>query len=457
MAEATPAAASPPYGGSPLWPGPWPAEDGGPSRTQAAARLAGLGLASGGRLRTAAVRDAPGTTMVVLRDPGEVFALRHTLGRRPLADPAVTWVERLDPATLEPVLRSPDLGSGPFWPGGMAAHGNGSLHVVAGNRAHRLSPELEVLASAELPAPRPYNSFVILADGTLATKDFDRSLSDQSSIVILDPETLEPRCAPEAIGEPAIARLSAHGDVLYVVGAKTVMRFHWDGSRLERDSSWSAGYLAAGGSYGWDPVVAGGNLWFLDNGAHDYVTTMRGAGIAPGPVHLLRISLEDSAERESVEVCGAPHGAVTDPPLYDERRRIAVGYDSANGVVAAFRYGERLEPLWRRELNHAAHMILFPDSGELVVHDFHGPWLGRIGAGRALMRRATFVIRNTRARRLATRLSRDDVVVLDIETGAELGRSSVPTLMQSVVFPSPGWERDVYWVTVSTIARVVSE
>ena len=440
-----------------MWPGPWPAEDGGPARQQGAGGLEPLDLASGRRLRTTAVRDALGATMIVLRDPGEVYALRHTVGRRPLDDPAAFWVEQLDPATLATVRRSPGLGSGPFWPGGLAAHANGSLHVVAGNRAHRLSPQLELLASVELPAPRPYNSFVTFPDGTLAAKDFDRGLTEPASIVVLGPETLEQRCDPVSIGEPAIARLSADGDVLYVVGAETAMRFHWTGERLERDPAWEVRYLSAGGSYGWDPVVAGGNLWFLDNGDHDFVTTMRGAGVAPGPVHLIRISLDDCAERESVEVCGAPRGAVTDPPLYDAERRIAIGYDSANGVVTAFRFGDRLEPIWQRELSHSAHMILFPETGELVVHDFHGPALAGTAVGRALMRRATFVIRNRRARSIASRLSRDDVVVLDIEDGRELGRSRVPTLMQSVVFPSPGWDRDVYWVTISTIARVAAE
>src|SRR5207244_2031708 len=115
------------------------AEDGGPCRTQTPHGTAGLDLVAGEQLELAAVRDALGTTMVVLRDPGEVFVLRHTLGRRPLRDPCTTWVERIDPVTLAPLARSPDLPSGPFWPGGLAAHANGSLHVVAGNHCHRLS------------------------------------------------------------------------------------------------------------------------------------------------------------------------------------------------------------------------------------------------------------------------------------------------------------------------------
>jgi hypothetical protein len=336
----------------------------------------------------------------------------------------------------------------------MAAHANGSLLVVTGNHCQRLSPALELLDQVRLPSPRPYNSFVVLGDGTIAMKDFDRELREPARLTLLDPDTLEPRCADVDLGEPAIARLSADGNDLYVVGARTVMRLRWDGSALVRDAHWGGRYLAPRGSYGWDPVIAGGHLWFLDNGAHDFVTTMRGAGVAPGPAHLIRMSLSDPADRETVEVCGLPYGAVTDPPLYDAHRRIAIAYDSANGVVQAFSFDGRLAPLWRAELSHAAHMILFPETGELVLHDFRGPALGRTGAGRAVMRRGTAIMRHSALRRAASGLSRDEVVVLDIETGVELGRAPVPTLMQSVVFPAPGFDRDIYWATMSTIARL---
>lgn len=433
-----------------LWPSPWPAEDGGPSRRQEpGGGVRGLAIAAGERLELAAVRDALATTMVVLRDPGEVFVLRHTLGRRPLRDPSSAWVERVDPLTLAPLQRSPRLAGGPFWPGGLAAHANGSLHVVHGRHCHRLSPDLELLATRELPGPRPYNSFVVLADGTLAMKDFDRDAREPARLLLLDPETLEPRCEPVTLPEAVIARLAADGNDLYVVGASAVHRHRWDRTRLQRDERWCVPYLEPGQSYGWDPVIAGGQLWFMDNGAHDFATTMRGAGRAPGPVHLIRVALEDPDDRERVEVSGLPRGTVTDPPLYDERRRIAVAYDSGNGVVQAFRFGERLEPLWRRELAHAAHMILYPDTGELVLHDFHGPAWGRTALGRALSHRATPVMR-----RAATRWSRDEVVVLDIEGGEELGRAAVPSLVQSVLFPAPGFGRDLYWCTMTTLARI---
>ena len=439
-----------------LWPGsPWPAEDGGPRRTQTPSGAPGLGIRPGEGLSTVAVRDAFALTMVVLREPGEVFALRHTLGRNPLGDPSVAWVERIDPQTLAPLDRSPELPAGPFWPGGLAAHANGSLHVVFGRWCHRLSPELQVIASRELAEPRPHNSFVVLADGTLAMKDFDRDLRHPATLTLLDPDELAPRCEPVELPEPAIARLAADGDTVYVVGITTAYRFTWDGRRLERDRDWELHYLdRPGQSYGWDPVIEGGQMWFLDNGAHEYSTTMRGAGASSGPVHLIRVSLEDPGDREVVEVCGAPHGAVTDPPLYEPQRRIAIAYDSANGIVAAFRFDGRLEPLWRRDLDHSAHMICYPDTGELVLHDYVGPGFARTRAGRGIGRRMSGAVRSERVRAAAARRGGDEVVVVDIETGEERGRARVPSMFQSVLFPAPGWGRELYWCTFSTLARV---
>lgn len=403
----------------------------------------------------AAVRDAFATTMVILREPGEAFVLRHTLGRRPRSDPTVAWIERIDASTLAPVHRSAELPGGPFWPGGLAAHANGSLHLVYGRFCHRLSPGLELLASRRLPQPRPYNSFVVLTDGALAMKDIDLSLRHPARVTVLDPDTLEPRCEEVTLPESAIARLSADGDLLYAVGATTAWRYWWDGTRLERDESWQLHYHGgAQHSYGWDPVIAGGQLWFLDNGAHDYATTMRGAGRARGPVRLIRASLLDAGEHELVEVCGAPRGTVTDPPLYDSGRRIAVAYDSGNGIVQAFRFGSRLEPLWRRELAHAAHMIHFPDTGELVLHDYRGPAFARTRLARSAARWLPNPARSRRLRRALARSSGDEVVVVDIETGAERARARVPTMFQSVLFPAPGFGRDLFWCTLSTLARL---
>jgi hypothetical protein len=411
------------------WPSRWPGEDGGPRRWQRP--LTGSGPALDPAHIEVRSREAIAATMVVLRDPGEVFLLRHTAGAE-----AISWVEQVDPDTLEPRARSVDLPGGPTWPGGLAAHANGSLHVVFGNHAHRLAPDLSVLASCELPRAVPYNSFVIVPDGHLVTKDFggvlpggdpDAHNPPPAELLVLDPETLAivARCDGP---EPSIARLSADGDTVYVVGTHTLSRAQWDGARLTLDTDFAGRYRTiAGQTYGWDAVIALGAAWFLDNGAGSerYIGTFRGQGISSAPLHLVRVDLATAAVTLT-EICGAPNGVIANPPLIDEARRIAVGYDSGNGVLAAFDIAAdgTATPRWRRDQNHACHPLLFADTGELVTND-HDP----------------------------TRLV-DEIVVLDIESGSERVRVDAGSPVQSVLFPAAGFGRDFYYCSFVTLTRV---
>jgi hypothetical protein len=330
--------------------------------------------------------------------------------------------------------------------------------VTAGSWCHRLSADLRPLRSHELPRARPYNSLVVLACGALVMKDLDRSTSSRTMLTVLDPETLRPLAAPKEAAEPAIARLSADGDTVYLVGDHTITRWDWDGERLVRDEGWELRYRTRPDqSYGWDVALAGGHAWFMDNGDHDYVTTMLGAGNAAGPNHLVRVSLSDASDHELIEISGRPGGAITNPPLFDSQRNVAVAYDSANGVLAGFRFEHgRLEPLWRRDVASAAHMLLFPDTGELIAYDHHPPAGARTRAARAAGKRTAPLVLSRRIRRLATRLAHEDVLVLDVETGVERGRASIPTIFQSVLFPCPGWSRDLYYCSFSTVARVAA-
>src|SRR4051812_24397064 len=147
----------------------WGFEDGGPRRTQL---VPGTLDVEGGRLEVT-TRMAPVTTMVVRGPAGERYLLRHQPGPTPSS-----LVERIDPVTLEPIATSPELAAGPTWPGGVGVHPDGGIHVVFGNHAHRLNPDLQRVASRTLPRDRPYNSFVVLADGHLVTKDFGGSRPD---------------------------------------------------------------------------------------------------------------------------------------------------------------------------------------------------------------------------------------------------------------------------------------
>jgi len=411
------------------WPSPWPGEDGSPARRQTTPGWPGPGFAAD-RVELVS-REAVSTTMVVLRAPGEVFALRHTVG-----PDTTVWVERIDPATLETMGRSPDLAGGPTWPGGLAAHANGSLYVVFGNHAHRLSADLEVVMSVELPRHKPYNSFVILPDGRLATKDFGGVLPGHdptaheyqpTELLVLDPDSLAvvDRCT---FPEPSIARISADGATVYVVGTTSLMRATWDGSHLTIDDGFVAPYRTIEGqTYGWDPVIALGAAWFLDDGfgSERYVGTFTGQGVNEAPLHLVRVDLA-TGEATLTEICGRPGGVVANPPLIDVDRRIAVGFDSGNAVLVAFDIAAdgSLTERWRRDQDHASHLLLFGDTGELLTTDHD---LARMA---------------------------DVLVVLDIETGAERVRIDSGSPLQSVLFPAVGWDRDVYYCSFAALARL---
>ena len=318
------------------------------------------------------------------------------------------------------MTQSPELRGGPAWPGGIGVHENGSIYVVFGNHAHRLDADLQVIASQVLPRRRPYNSFVVLSDGSLAVKDFAGSRPavavrpedrQPCELLVLEPEGLA-IVDRLVLPEPSIARLSADGDDIYVVGDTSLLRVSWDGSRLVLDDRGAPGTApstarATGGTVS----SRRGAAWFLDDGdgSERYAGTLRGQGISTAPLRLMRVDLR-SAALTSVEICGLPGGLIANPPVVDEARGVVVGYDSGNGVVAGFGLHD-LSLRWRRDQDHASHLLLYQDTGELVTGDG------------------------------------SEVVILDISTGDELGRVDSGSGVQCVLFPPPAW------IETSTCAR----
>jgi hypothetical protein len=400
---------------------PWPAEDGGAARLQVPNGVAGLGLRPGERLLATAVTRVM-STMTVLGAPGEVYLLTHSALRARWGRPTSCRVSRIDPITLAPAAMSPRLPGGPMWPGGMAVHANGDLYVVYGRWAHRLDRNCGVKEALKLPVDLPYNSFVALDNGLIVTKNI--SDSRKAVLSVLRPDPLGFACDDIECPEPSIARLSAVGNTVYVVGVQSIFRFDWDGQTLVRDMGWRFDYATGTAqTYGWDVVLGLSNAWFMDNGKHRYLRSMIGRGVSQTANRLIRVNLSDCTDVETAEVSGIPGGTITNPPLVDEGRRIVVGYDSANRVLRAWLFDGELRHLWRKDaFGAASHMICLPDSGEIVTNDF-----GRGG---------------------------EHVVVLDIETGAEKGRARIGGFTQGVVFPSPGWSRDIYWSAMSRFGRV---
>ena len=444
------------------WPQPWTGEDGGPMRRGCADGVAGLDIQPTEGLHVAASRDAFATDVLLRRDPGELYALRHPIrfgGEQ--ARPVEGWVERLDPLTLEVTASSPRLPGGAYWPGGLAAHANGSIIMVFGRWCHRLTPDLDVLASHRMPVPGPHNSCVILDGGELVMKDCDAPAGlEPSTVSVLDPETLLPVAPPLRLPEPSIARLSSDGDTVIAVGTTVIFRLRLDraAGRLVIDETWQPRYgPAPGRGYGWDPVITDEHVLWMDNGRNHTDRTMLGSGESPDPVRLWWARRDDDQAVFSVEISGLPYGTESNPPAWDASSGVVVAYDAGNAVLRAWRLvGDEMQPLWRRDgFAHAGHLILYPDTRELVVQDFRDvEGLRRPGLRRVLRPALQVLGQSATARRASLRTGTDQLVVLDLDTGADKARVDVPSPSQGYLFPAPGFGRDVYYQSLTTIARV---
>ncbi len=257
-----------------------------------------------------------------------------------------------------------------------------------------------------------------------------------------------------------MARLSSDGESVIAVGTTTVFRLRLDreAGRIVVDERWAPRYgPAADRSYGWDPVITDEHVFWMDNGRNRTDHTMLGSGVEASPVRLWWARIDDGSV-SSVEISGLPHGTESNPPGWDPERGIVVAYDAGNAVIRAWRVaGDELEPLWRRDgLAHAGHLIVYPDTRELVVGDWREPRFLRRPIARRLSRALGPTLGRLGAvRGAALHSAGDRLVVLDLDSGAEKARVEVPSPTQGYLFPAPGFGRDVYYQSLTTIARVV--
>ena len=252
---------------------------------------------------------------------------------------------------------------------------------------------------------------------TTRSVDCELLVIDPNSLTILDSYLLN---------EGSVSRLSSKGRDIYVVTMTKLVRLHWDGTSLVRDETFSATYVTeAGQEFAWDPVITKSDVWMLDNGAgsQNYTKSLLGIGDAKTSQKLIRVSLSDGS-LTNYSVNDQVNSLVSNPPCIDEERQVAIGYDSAHGVVSAFAFDNSSTPLWSKQLNHAMHPILLKEEGIVMMNDY----------------------------RVETGL--EDIVLLDVMTGEELHRVTTESPLQSVIFGSCGFSNDLYVCSFSHVSRI---
>ena len=280
---------------------------------------------------------------------------------------------------------------------------------------------------------------MILPDGHLVLKDFGGGLpaghrADRRRVVrAARARAGDARASSTRVTLPerSIARLSADGDDVYVVGVEHLWRVALGRPRRSRSTSTSTARYRTieGQTYGWDAVIADGAAWFLDDGegTEGFAGTFAGReplarAAAPRPRRPRR-----PARSTLTEVCGLPERHRRQPAR--DRRAPAASRSGTTAPTACSPRSTstptaRSTPRWRREQHHACHPILYPDTGELVTADHDGD---------------RFM---------------DQLVVLDIETGEEKARVDTGSPLQSAVFLAPGFGRDLYYVAFPCVSRV---
>lgn len=427
-----------PVPGGGYWPSHWPVECGGNRRQKSAV---GRLDAADGESTVTTRSTGRWDVMVVARDPGEWYVggtMPAFSGPSPHG-----WVERFDPVSLEPIVRSPDLPCGDHvWCGAILAHANGSIYSVNGSYLHRLAhDDLRVLAERPL-VDCSHNGLLALADGSLVTKDLRLEGQGNTTVTRFDPTALEPMGTPVRLPEGSMGRIAASlgadgVERIWIPGTERLFVLRVDGAQLVVEDV-AVRYREAGGSQGlaWDACLSGDAVWLMDCGdvpsvRHIHSTFPNGRFVEPpplswrqspawtGPQRILRIR---AGVVDDIAPFGTPGGGIIAPPVAIPERDVAIAWDSVNGGLAGIDTAAALDVRWQLDVRPSMQPVVFPESGELVINDF------RDGV--------------------------DWLVVVDVDTGRLLDRVDTGSRIANGMFLTAGVDRDVYYCSTLTLARV---
>lgn len=233
-------------------------------------------------------------------------------------------------------------------------------------------------------------------------------------------------------------------DVVYVPGSEHLWRLVIDGDSIVIDE-WRPRYRTPHDRYGlsWDACLSDGYCWAMDCG--DIWSVRRIHGTEPngrfdtppgstlswrlrapwiGAQRLFRVALDDPTDIMTIEPFGTAGGGIIAPPVHVPEAEMAIAWDSVNGGLAGVSTADGgLELAWQLDVRASMQPVVFPDSGELVINDF-------------------------------TPDGSDDLVVVDVATGELVDRVATGSRVANGMFLTAGGDRDIFYCSTLTVARV---
>jgi hypothetical protein len=430
----------------------WPSEHRDPWRTHAAA--GGLPADVGGvSLATASVALPVAPAWGYTRARDQIFVIGGSpffldvfteliQGASPMVLPALTleslqraeqvtpYVARIDPSTMTATRLDLSDGTTVNYTGGLLVHQNGFLYAVAQGRLYKIDADaFTIVQSMALPlVPGPdgqpnrltaFNGMQATANGDLILKGWPTLGGGAGILLRVNPDTLDviARLVSDDISSARLTIADSGGrEFLYHLTDTTSLRFELTPTAFTLDPNWSAPYRTAGsGSSGASSdVYVGQGVVFADNTSPTATTPMRVfSQAAGGGLSSTQAFVSDAAGWNFFMMLGDPF-----------RTGIVVVEDQLNGQVAAYRVcagGSTVQRLWETDAYRvAAGAAIAWDRGHLYIDD----------------RRCS----SAKACELF-------LVVLDLESGREMGRARVAGIEPSIGQIFIGMQDDVYFPT----------
>jgi len=400
-------------------------------RRQKHARSPGLNIQPDETLQVTSRRFEKGKWVVgTVNADNRLFIFGCSVPSQP--DISIGWVEEVDPITLETIRQSPDLKTGGHnWCGGAAVLADGTLITGFGNRIHKLTQDLELIAELELPVDHAHNGISLLSDGMMITRNLEHDHSKKSVFTVFDPSTMQVVKRVEFVGA-SIGRfcvdLTPEGEFVYATTPTHIHRLIYKDQNLILDENWNASYDLPGEdqSFAWCNTVGDDSIWFMDMGDTPPLETIMHAypvGTKPlafskpcsAPVRVHRVSTTDSSSTDVLTPFDLPNGGHNASPLYVQDKKILLTFDTNNRKTGAWRFNGPgdFEELWVHDIGNSNQVFYYPDTGEVVLDD---------------------VLEDNNV----------DTVLIDIETGEEKGRVNTGARTAAGMAFYPGLGRDLY-------------